>query len=479
MKQFFFGTASFGTQLKDDSMEKSVTLLTALSDIAPHHLLNGVPHGIAVLDTRFRLIAMNHFLEAMTGYFSQDVEGIHNEYVLRTSLGHRDRYFQEVLEKNESKTVTGNIITRHRKKIPVQFTISPLYDHDEEPAGVQLLLEDISQPEKEIELVPFSGAGKILGHSPQMQKIFNLIPVLSQTDASVLITGETGTGKDLIAEAIHRESARKHHPFIKINCGALPESLLESELFGHIRGAFTGATQDKPGLFRLAHGGTLFLTEIGDLPLPLQVKLLSVLDDHEFFPVGGSKKVRVDVRIFAATHRALRDHVQQGKFREDLFYRLNVLRLHLPSLRDREGDIRLLLDHFLKKFDHHLGKGQRTFTDQARQILIKYPYTGNVRELRNIVEYAANICQGSKITPKHLPQYIFEPSQPEQQAREFSPQIPQQQPEAASAGTWQEMERKLIMDALTATGGNKTRAADRLGWGRTTLWRKIRQYKMM
>lgn len=450
---------------------------TDLNAIAPQHILNGVPHGIAILDRQFRLIAMNHFLEAMTGYFSGDVQGIHNEFVLRTNLNHKDLLFKQVLENGEQQTVEGNILSKTRKKIPIKFTISPLYLQDDSPAGIQLVLEDLTHHNKQEEIIPFSGAGKILGHSPQMQEIFDLIPVLSQTDASVLITGETGTGKDMIAETIHRESKRHHHPFIKINCGALPESLLESELFGHIKGAFTGATHDKPGLFRLAHGGTLFLTEIGDLPLPLQVKLLSVLDDHEFFPVGGSKKVRVDVRIFAATHRSLKSYVEQGKFREDLFYRLNVLRLHLPALRDREGDIRLLLDHFLKKFDTLLGKGKRSFSDKALDILMKYPYTGNVREIRNIAEYASNICQGNTITQKHLPAYIFEETDTPD-SKPFSP-VNNNPVQTVPVASWQEVERQLILDTLKETGGNKTKAAKKLGWGRTTLWRKISHHNLI
>lgn len=460
-------------------MTASKHSITPLTAFAPNHFLNGVPHGIAILDRQFRLVTMNHFLEAMTGYFSGDVQGIHNEFVLRTNFGHKDRFFRGVLNNGESRTVEGNIISKNRKKIPVKVTISPLYSAKNDPMGVQLVLEDLTHHDKQEELTPFTGTTKILGHSPQMQEIFELIPVLSQTDASVLITGETGTGKDMIAEAIHRESRRHHHPFIKINCGALPESLLESELFGHIKGAFTGATHDKPGLFRLAHGGTLFLTEIGDLPLPLQVKLLSVLDDHEFFPVGGSKKIRVDVRIFAATHRSLKNYVEQGKFREDLFYRLNVLRLHLPALRDREGDIRLLLDHFLKKFDTLLRKGKRKFSEKALKILMDYPYTGNVREIRNIAEYASNICQGATISPQHLPAYIFEEAAPRSQ--QIMPQqgtaLPHVPTEAIEPATnWQEVERQIILEALKETGGNKTKAAKKLGWGRTTLWRKINQH---
>ncbi len=449
-------------------------------------LLHGIPHPIGVLDNELRLVSMNHFLEAMTGYLTADVKGVHSDFILRTSFSHRNSPFARVLATGESITVDGNIITRKHKKIPIRFSLSPLTSHS--TGGILVVMEDISLLQDTVkDHLPYVGAVEILGHSPQMQEIFELIPVLAQTDASVLITGETGTGKDKVAETIHKTSKRAHHPFIKINCGALPESLLESELFGHVRGAFTGATNDKPGMFRLAHGGTIFLTEIGDLPLPLQIKLLSVLDDHEFFPVGGSKKITVDVRIIAATHRSLQDHVRQGSFREDLFYRLNVLRLHLPALRDREGDIRLLLDHFLNKFDTQLNKGSRSFTKETSDILNDYNYPGNVRELRNIIEYAANICHDSQITHRDLPKYIFKPQfrppSPTERDETSHHYLPTRQPLTESPhrpqkGGWKVVEKEMILEALKKSSGNRSQACKILGWGRTTLWRKLKQYDL-
>ena len=460
------------------------------SDPVPQHslviseLLNAVPHGIALLDIDMCIVSMNHFLEAMTGYGIDEARGVYGEFILRSNLGSKDRVYKEVLESGESVSVEGNIINRRRKMVPIQFTLSCIHDVQGQPVGIIVVLEDISVLKAvDSKYHGSSARSEILGHSPQMEEIFELMSVLARTDASVLITGETGTGKDMIAEQLHKSSQRSRHPFIKVNCGALPEALLESELFGHVKGAFTGAVKDNAGMFRLAHKGTIFLTEIGDLSLSLQVKLLSVLDDQEFFPVGGSKKVKVDVRVIAATHRSLRQEVQQGRFREDLFYRLNVLHLHMPPLRERDGDIRLLLDHFLRQFSVKLGRNISDFTKKAIDTLGRYDYPGNVRELRNIVEYSVNISQGGKVGIKDLPQYLFrQPDSPLPAPVEIVPSISssavQKQPANKMIGGWTEVGKEMIMDALRKSGGNRSKAAGILGWGRTTLWRKLNKYRL-
>lgn len=453
------------------------------------NLLNGIPCGVAVLDTELRILEMNHLLEALVGYTCADVRGVFADFIFRSNLGNNGKVFREALASGDPVSVAGDIINLNLKKVPIQFTITPIKDHCGKHMALMVALEDISILQSvDRQRLSYDGSGEILGHSPQMQEIFELLPVLAHTDASVLVTGETGTGKDMIAEAIHKTSKRSGHPFIKINCGALPESLLESELFGHVRGAFTGAVKDKPGMFYLAHKGTIFLTEIGDLPLSLQVKILSVLDDKEFYPVGGTKKVKVDVRVIAATHHPLRTLVAQGKFREDLFYRLNVLRLHLPALREREGDVRLLMDHFLRKFNANLNKGIKGFSANYIEALIPYSFPGNIRELRNLIEYAVNICQGQRIKAEHLPKYIFGPQEKttatSQQydteknlPAEKNVPVANRQP-LPSSGGWTEFEKEMIMDALKKTKGNRSRAAKMLGWGRTTLWRKLNQYNL-
>ncbi|MFH2123373.1 MAG: sigma 54-interacting transcriptional regulator [Pseudomonadota bacterium] len=453
-------------------------------------ILNGIPLGIVLLDRSLSVMRMNRFFEALSGYAEEDALGVPGNYIIRSDLHTRGQVFREILGNGETCIQEGTIINCHRKKLPILFTISPLHDDQGQIAGLIIVLEDLSSLQQaDKNAIGPDGLAKILGHSPKMQEVFELIPVLARTDASLLITGETGTGKDMVAEVIHQSSKRARQPFIKINCGALPEALLESELFGHVRGAFTGAVTDKPGMFRLAQDGTIFLTEIGDLPLPLQVKLLTVLDDREFYPVGGSKKIKVNVRVIAATHRSLRDQVRQGLFREDLFYRLNVLRIHLPPLRERDGDIRLLLDYFLRDFVSQLGSPVKGFSPKCLELLLAYKFTGNVRELRNIVEYAVNICPGEQITPEHLPRYLFSPAEPPERVVPGQPtSLPykerqttrmEDERETNSSETWHETEKIMILDAMKKSGGNRTKAADLLGMGRTTLWRKLKRYKVL
>lgn len=456
------------------------------------NLLDSMTMGILFINPSRRVIAINRFLEALTGYSREEVAGVNSENIIRSNLPTMGDPVGKVLKNGKSVTMEGDIINQSRKKIPIRFTISPLKLKTGKKAGAMIVLEDISLlKDLDNKIHSFSGQEKILGQSRKMQEIFELLPIAARTDASVLITGETGTGKDLVAEAIHMTSKRARYPFIKVNCGALPESLLESELFGHKRGAFTGADKDKPGMFRLAHEGTLFLTEIGDLSLPLQVKILTVLDDKEFFPVGGSKKVHVDVRIIAATHRDLSNLVKLGKFREDLFYRLNVLRLHLPPLRERENDFRLLLDHFFRGFRASLQKKIKGFNAASLKILSSYEFPGNVRELRNIVEYAVNVCPSETIGPDHLPKTVLS----EQQAPIRSPLHHEamnhgnrDMAQAASGdfrssdifepGRWGDVEKAMIMKALTQTGGKRSKAAELLGWSRSKLWRKIKQHDL-
>lgn len=453
--------------------------------------LEGIPHAAMLLDDQCRILRINRLMEAICGYNSSTVQGIPGELVARTNTGNsRGQLFKKVLQSSEQISVTGDLLNCHRHKIPIQYTISALNDSEGQLCGLLVVIEDMSAIAGSTQRgVLDSETVELIGYSPKMQKVFDLIPLLAQTEASVMITGETGTGKDKIAEIIHKKSARARFPFIKINCGALPPGLLESELFGHVKGAFTGATRNKRGMFELAHRGTLFLTEIGDMPLPLQVKLLSVLDDHEFVPVGGEQRVQVDVRIIAATHKPLREQMQNNEFREDLFYRLHVLHLHLPPLREREEDIRALLDHFLHKFAAGLGKQLVGFTPEAMQTLSDYTYPGNIRELSNIVEYAVNICKKKKIGKDILPPYILENSTQPRESLASVAATPLAQSGVKiimgaangtpAAETWDEIERQMIIETLKKFGGNRTKSAGELGWGRMKLWRKMKQYGLL
>lgn len=459
--------------------------------------LEGIPFPAMILNGSLRLVAMNRLMEAMTGYPLDKVVGIHGELVVRSNTGNaRGQLYSQVLQTGEALAVRGDILNCYRRKIPVIYNISRLSQEAGGEQGLLVIAEDISARlhENLVSTRDFTSI-ELIGYSPKMQKVFDMIPLMAQTDASVLITGETGTGKDKIAELVHQKSSRARFPFIKVNCGALPLGLLESELFGHVKGAFTGASRNKPGMFKLADRGTLFLTEIGDMPLPLQVKLLSVLDDRKFVPVGGEQSVSVDVRIMAATHRLLRSQVQKNRFREDLFYRLNVLHVHLPPLRERESDVRYLLDHYLDTFTRGLNKTIVGFTPSTMQALLGYAYPGNIRELSNIVEYAVSICRRNKITREHLPPYLFE-----KQADISDRSEVVQEAGVSSLGgvgtaeeehsgppnsigsdhsSWDDIERQMIVDTLKKYRGNRTSTAAGLGWGRMKLWRKMKRYGLL
>jgi PAS domain S-box-containing protein len=458
-------------------------------EVSLDDLLAGFPHPAAVLDEGFKIVTMNRLFEALTGHGTDAAVGVYADFILRSNMGNsRGQVFQRVLETGETAAIDGDIINRSRKKVPVRFTVSQLHTRKgQQSRGLLLIAEDITALQATVKTTLYrEWSTDIIGHSPKMQAVFEIMPLMARTEASILITGETGTGKDKIAETIHRNSPRGKYQFIKINCGALPPDLLESELFGHVKGAFTGALRDKPGMFKLADRGTIFLTEIGDMPLPLQVKLLSVLDDRAFYPVGGERKETVDVRVIAATHRSLREQVECGAFREDLFYRLNVLHIHLPPLREREGDIRFLLDYFLKDYATRLGKEVQTFSTAALDLLINYHFPGNIRELRNIVEYCANVCRCPVIDRNDLPGYLLDRARegvvaagPSTTAgRDEQPVPDESAPAEVKAGgeNWAAIEREMILEALKAARGNRSKAAGVLGWGRTTLWRKMIQH---
>jgi len=303
----------------------------------------------------------------------------------------------------------------------------------------------------------YFGCADIITRSKRLQQILKLVPVIARSDCSVLVCGETGTGKDLLAKVIHNEG-RRAGPFVKVNCAALPENLLESELFGYKRGAFTGADYDKPGRFQLADRGTIFLDEIGEMPLSLQAKLLMVLDEKEFYPLGGRRLIKVDARVVAATNRDLREQVRAGRFREDLFHRLNVMSIELPPLRERREDIPLLIKHFIGRLNEQEGRVLEGVSEQALAMLLHHDYPGNVRELYNWLNHASILCQEEAyIGPQHLSSY--------------SGTLRLSRQGASSAS-----EEEKIRGALEATHWNRGEAARRLGMDRSTLWRKMKRH---
>ncbi|MFI4887702.1 MAG: nitrogen regulation protein NR(I) [Burkholderiales bacterium] len=328
-----------------------------------------------------------------------------------------------------------------------------------------------------------SAAPEILGQAPAMQEVFRAIGRLSQSTATILITGESGTGKELVARALHRHSPRAAGPFVAINTAAIPKDLLESELFGHERGAFTGAQGLRRGRFEQAEGGTLFLDEIGDMPADLQVRLLRVLADGEYYRVGGHAVLRATVRIIAATHRDLEERVRQGSFREDLLHRLNVVRLRLPSLRERAGDIPPLARHFLGKSARELAVEPKTISDAAMQALAGFAFPGNVRQLENICHWLTVMAPGQRLELADLPPEVRGGAVDvasrasdwiEALGREFSQSLARGDPDVGDR-LQRDFERTLIRCALARTGGHRMEAAVRLGWGRNTLTRKIQE----
>ncbi|MCB9763197.1 MAG: sigma 54-interacting transcriptional regulator [Alphaproteobacteria bacterium] len=368
--------------------------------------------------------------------------------------------------------VQGVPLTLHREDggpLRVRKTARAFFDADGSFAGgIEILWPEAEAPEVKHEAEPpllpddFHG---ILSQDPAMQQVFRIIRNVAETDASVLIRGESGTGKELVARAIHAESHRRDAPFLAVNCAALSPQLLESELFGHERGAFTGATKDRPGLLRRADGGTLLLDEVAELPLDLQAKLLRAIQEQSFLPVGSDRSVQVDLRFLAATHRSLRAEVKAGRFREDLMYRLRVVPVFLPPLRDRRGDIDLLLRHFIRLQN---GQGPRRIArvqPEAMRALLDHPWPGNVRELRNVVQYAFAVGRGPELRLHDLPPEFRE---------SLGPERPIQAPVELVPSTLDEASR--IRLALEHTGGHVGEAAELLGMSRPTFWRKRKKY---
>jgi DNA-binding NtrC family response regulator len=339
-------------------------------------------------------------------------------------------------------------------KVRVMLRIKDLHDELKREKDKNILLSQALEKRYSF--------GNILGKNRRMQEIYELISDISNTDSTTLIQGESGTGKELIARAIHFSSHRKAKPFIVANCSAYSQNLLESELFGHEKGSFTGAIRRKIGRFELAHGGTIFLDEIGEVSPPTQILLLRVLQDHRFERVGGEETLEVDVRVIAATNKNLMEEMKKGTFREDLYYRLNVIPIFVPPLRERRDDIPLLASHFLQKFRHEKGKEVTSISPEVMEILLDHSWPGNVRELENVIEHAAIIAKKDKILPKDLPQYLL-----------HKPLLNQH------LGSLQDYERSLILKTLEETNWNKHQASKRLRINRSTLYGKMRRYGLI
>ncbi len=431
-------------------------------------IVNSIADGVFTVDEEYRVTSFNKAAQEITGFSPEEVIGEPCHRVFRSTICRGECPLKATVRTGEPVTSHEiEILDRHNRLKPISVSTALLRDSDGQIVGAVETFRDLSRLKELTEQlrVKYSFAN-ILGKSEVMQKVFRVIRDAAPCGTTVLIEGETGTGKELVARAIHHTSPRMHKPFVAVSCGALPDSLLESELFGHVRGAFTGAESDRPGRFELANGGTLFLDEIGEVSPALQVKLLRVIETREFERLGDRKTTRVDVRFIAATNRDLRKDVSSGRFREDLFYRVNVLAIRLPPLRERVEDIPLLVEHFVRVFNEQRGKKIRGVSQETMDILVDYPWPGNVRQLENAIEHAFIHCTGGLIQPHHLPEEL---QQPHRWVVERA---------SAADRPLESLEKEIIMVALERTSWRRSEAARLLGISRSSLWRKMRKHRI-
>jgi PAS domain S-box-containing protein len=369
-------------------------------------ILDSISDGVFTVDERWRITSFNRAASEITGVSRRSALGKPCSEVFRASMCESDCALRRTIESGKPiVSASAFIVTAEGRHVPISISTAVLRDAKGRVIGGVETFRDLSLVEelrKEIE--GRRKMGDLVSRSAVMRRVFDIIPQVAESASTVLIAGETGTGKELLARAIHDLSPRREHPFIAVNCGALPDTLLESELFGYVAGAFTGATKNKPGRFALAEGGTLFLDEIGDVSPALQARLLRVLQEKTYEPLGGTASMKCDVRIIAATNKDLIAEVKKGGFRQDLFYRINVVKIELPPIRKRREDIPLLVDHFVSRFNRIQGKSVSGANPDVMAVLIAHEYPGNVRELENIIEHAFVIVHDGPIELKHLPE---------------------------------------------------------------------------
>ena len=465
-----------------DAERQVVGCLTILQDHAPiadlvnriHYeerslkiILDNLDVGIFTVDRGGIVTFFNTAAEKISGLSRQEVLGRSCSGLFNGESGEWDLLAETISSGSARSGIESRIITREGIAVPIRATYLPLRNEKGIAVGGLATFSDLTVVHQLKQAMEERYTFyDMVGKSPQMQRIFENVRVVAKTDATVLIEGPTGTGKDFLANVIHSASRRSAKPLVKVNCAAIPDTLLESEMFGYVKGAFTGAVQDRIGRFQAADGGTIFLDEIGDLPLALQAKLLRVIEEKVFFRLGTSQTSKVDVRIISASNQSLERLMARKRFREDLYYRLNVFRIELPSLKERPADIPLLIGYVLRRLSTSKGVPPPEISENAMQLLLNYSYPGNIRELENILEHALILCQESVLRRKHLPDYL------------------RQRP-LASAGRLEKnrpldsSERNRILAALRRHSGNRSLAARDLGMDRSTLWRKMKKNMLL
>ncbi len=426
-------------------------------------VLESVADGVFTVDHDWRIMMFNRAAERITGVPRKEAINRKCWHVFRSNICETECALRETMRTGRNIVNKAiYILNAAGERIPVSISTAILKNRDGNVIGGVETFRDLTTVEElRKELTEKYSLMDIIGRSKTMRDLFDLLPQVADSGSTVLIEGASGTGKELFARAIHNLSGRGERRFVAINCGALPDTLLESELFGYKAGAFTDAREDRPGRFALAEGGTIFLDEIGNISQAMQMRLLRVLQEKVYEPLGAMEPVCADVRIVAATNRNLDELVAEGTFRHDLYYRVNVVRMHLPELRDRREDIPLLLSHFIAKFNRLQGKDVVGVSDEVMGILMEHDYPGNIRELENIVEHAFVLCAGGIVESRHLP-----PSLRQAIAGRGKPVGP--------GATLKELEAMHIADAVRRHGGNRTAAAQELGINPSTLFRKVK-----
>ncbi|MBN2223321.1 MAG: PAS domain S-box protein [Deltaproteobacteria bacterium] len=430
--------------------------------------LDGIDDGVFTVDSQLRITYINSAAEEILSISREKSIGGNCCDIVHSGTCDDDCVLKKFMESNEEIIQKRTSLTgAGGRKIPVSLLAAVLRNREGVTGGGVVIFRDLSAIEalkKEID--SNYTYEDIISKNHRIREIFSILPDISESGSTVLIEGPSGTGKELFARAIHNLSPRKNGPFIAVNCSAIPETLLESELFGYVKGAFTNALADKPGRFALAEGGTLFLDEIVELSKPLQVKLLRVLEEREYEPLGAVASVKTDARIIASSNRSITREVKAGVFREDLFYRLNVLKISLPQLKERREDIPLLIDHFLKKFAGSMGKNISAVSEEVLEFLMTYDFPGNVRELENIIEHASVLCRRDIVTMEHLPRELIGSAKTPRPTTELKDHV-------------MDSEKELIRTILARHSGDRAKAARALNIGRTSLWRKMKKYHLL